>query len=111
KRFCDEDGTLKTSATAEQIKDGSAWPCKCGHTSVVDFLLQRGIEADARLKSNGKTGLHWAAYGGPVETVKLLLKRNAAVNTKDESYGGTPLGWALYGWGERPPGGNRGKYY
>jgi hypothetical protein len=81
------------------MKDGFAWACEFGRTSVVDLLLQRGIEMDVKLEHDGQTGLHWAAYGGHVDTVKLLLQRGAPVDTKDETYDGTALGWALYAWG------------
>ncbi|MBA2527734.1 MAG: ankyrin repeat domain-containing protein [Pyrinomonadaceae bacterium] len=92
------------------MKDGFAWACEFSRTRVVDFLLQRGMKVDAKLKHDGETGLHWAAYEGHVDTVKLLLERGAPIDVKDESYGGTPLGWALYGWGasERD---QRGDYY
>ena len=98
-RFFDGDGRLKPTATVQQMRDGFAWACEFGRTDVVDFLLQRGMTVDARLKHHGQTGLHWAAYSGHLETVKLLLDRGAAVDAKDEAFGGTPLGWALYGWG------------
>src|SRR5215470_12627272 len=99
KSFFKSDGSLKPSATRQQMKDGFAWACEFGRTGVVEFLVARGIEVDARLKHDGQTGLHWAAYGGHVDTVKLLLQHGATVDAKDESFGGTPLGWALYGWG------------
>src|SRR5437867_1632810 len=99
KSFFKEDGSLKSPATQEKMKDGLAWACEFGRTSVVEFLLQRGMKADAKLRHDGQTGLHWASYGGHVDTVKLLLQRGAPIDAKDESYGGTPLGWALYAWG------------
>ncbi len=103
--------SLCNDATKEQMLSGFAWACEFGRTSVVDFLLQKGIEVDARLRHDGQTGLHWAAYNGHVQTVQLLLERKAAVNVKDKSYDGTPLGWALYGWGDPPPEANRDGYY
>jgi Ankyrin repeats (3 copies) len=110
KSFFKDDGSLKTPATQQQLKDGFAWACEFGRTSVVDFLLERGMEIDAKLKHNGQTGLHWAAFGGHVDTVKLLLLRGAPIDAKDESFGGTPLGWALYGWGA-PESPGRADYY
>ena len=110
KTFFNDDGSLKSTATQLQLKDGFAWACEFGRTSVVDFLLQKSIDVDAKLKHDGQTGLHWAALGGHVDTVKSLLLRGAPVDVKDESYGGTPLGWALYGWGaQESPG--REDYY
>ncbi len=110
KSFFKDDGSLKSPATKEQMEDGFAWACEFGRTRVVDFLLQRGMKVDAKLKHDEETGLHWAAFEGHVDTVKLLLERGAPIDVKDESYGGTPLGWALYGWGasERD---QRGDYY
>lgn len=111
KGFFNDDGSLKANASKEQMKSAFAWACEYGRSSVVDFLLQNGIEVDARLRHNGQTGLHWAAYSGHSDTVKLLLERKAPVDGKDESFGGTPLAWALYGWGEPAPEGKRGNYY
>ncbi|HEX7286541.1 MAG TPA: ankyrin repeat domain-containing protein [Candidatus Angelobacter sp.] len=108
KSFFNPDGTLKSTATTEQMKSGFAWACEYGHTSVVEFLLRQGIELPIKLKHNGQTGLHWAAYGGHSDVVRLLLEQSAPVNIKDDTYSGTPLGWALYGWGESP---KRGSYY
>jgi ankyrin repeat protein len=100
--FFNEDGSLKPPATEQQLQDGFAWACEFGRTSVVDFLVRRGMALNVRLKHNGQTGLHWAAYGGHVDVVKLLLDRGAQVDVRDDSYGGTPLGWALYAWGGGP---------
>ena len=94
-----DDGRLKPPATEQQMKDGFAWACEFGRTSVVNFMLQIGTNIDERLKHDGQTGLHWAALGGHADTVRLLLQRGAPVDARDENYGGTPLGWALYGWG------------
>ena len=47
KSFFNEDGSLKPPATPAQLKDGFAWACEFGRTSVVDFLLQKGLEVDA----------------------------------------------------------------
>ncbi len=99
KSYFDDDGSLKPSATPQQMKDGFAWACEFGRSEVVEFLLQKGMELETKLKHDGQSGLHWAALGGHTRVVKLLLERGARVDIKDESYGGTPLGWALYGWG------------
>ena len=98
KSFFNDDGSLKPTATEQQVKDGFAWACEFGRTSVVEFLLEKSIKIDARLKHDGQTGLHWAAYSG-TKRRSMLLGRGAPVDAKDESHGGTPLGWALYAWG------------
>ena len=93
------------------MADGFVWACGFGKTSVVDFLLERGMDVAAKLKQHGQTGLHAAAAGGHVDTVRLLLQRRAPLDVRDDSFGGTPLGWALYGWsmGETPD--PRADYY
>jgi len=111
KNFFDREGKLKADATKEQLMSGFAWACEYGRTSVVDFLLQKGIGVDAKLRHDQQTGLHWAAYNGHLNTVQLLLERNASVNAIDESYELTPLGWALYGWNNPSPESNRDGYY
>jgi hypothetical protein len=100
KSFFHSDGSLKPPATAEQMKAGFAWACEFGRTEVVDFLLQKGLEAGAPLHpEGGETGLHWAAFAGHTDIVRLLLEQGAPVDVKDRRHDGTPLGWALYGWG------------
>jgi hypothetical protein len=109
KSFFYEDGGLKASATKEQMKSGFNWACEYGWTRVVDFLLQRGIDAGERHR--GATGLHWAALGARVETVRSLLERRALVDVEDETWSGTPLGWALHGWLDPSPEIVRDGYY
>src|SRR5215813_7574887 len=55
KSFFAEDGSLKPPATQKQLHDGFAWACEFGRTEVVDFLLQHGIELDAKLQHNRET--------------------------------------------------------
>src|SRR5262249_18594451 len=107
KSFFNEDGSLKPSATDQQLKDGFTWACEFGRTSVVEFLLDNGVgrvRLDARLKHDGQTGLHWAAYGGHADIVRLLLEHGAPVGARDQNYDGTPLDWALYAWRGGPDG-------
>ena len=93
------DGRLTGGATPGQVKDGFTWACEYGHTEVVEYLLDHGVDvAELLPRPHGQTGLHWAAYGGHPETVRALLKRGAPVDVKDRRFGGTPLGWALQGW-------------
>ena len=69
---------MKENATKKQMKDGFAWACEYGRSSVAEFLLDQGMEIDARLRSHGNTGLHWAAFNGHADLVKLLLARKGA---------------------------------
>lgn len=101
--FFDKTGRLKPPATHMQVIDAFTFACEFGRDDIVDFLLDRGMNVDARLKG-GATCLHWAAYEGHADTVRLLLERGAPVDAIDETYSGTPLGWALYAWGNVRPG-------
>lgn len=109
--FFNNDGSLKPPATEQQAKDGFALACRFGKTSVVEFLLQKGIKVDARLTYGAETGLHWAGFTGHVEIVKLLLQHHAPIDAKDERHGGTPLEWALYAWRTSPEGVELERYY
>jgi hypothetical protein len=77
--------------------DGFTWACEFGHSRVVEFLLDRGMDMTARVKHHGQTGLHWAAGGGHVETVRVLLQRGAPVDAIDDTWQGTPIQWAFFG--------------
>jgi len=72
KSFFSDDGSLKPSATREQMKDGFAWACQFRRTQVVEFLLDRGMEVNARLRHHAQAGLHWAASSGEAATVRIL---------------------------------------
>jgi ankyrin repeat protein len=99
--FFKKDGGLKANATKAQMESGFIWACEYGRTSVVTFLLDKGMRVDAR--PHGETGLHQAAYGGHTRIVRLLLQRKAPVEVQDSRYDNTPLGWALHGWLYPPP--------
>lgn len=85
---------LFSSATREQRNTGFFWACEYGRNSVVEFLLDNGVDVTAQDR-NGQTALHWAVIGGSVDTVRLLLARNAPLQVVN-SYGGTLLGQARW---------------
>ena len=109
KTFFDANGALKPDATQAQMKSGFKWACQYGRLAVVEFLLERGL--DASEIHRGETALHCAACGGHADIVRLLLKRKPPVDVKDKSFDAPPLGWALYGWSESAPGPKREGYY
>lgn len=92
------------AASQEQLKEAFTWACAYGRTTIVDLLLDNGVEVNARLRQHRETGLHRAALGGHVEIVKLLLDRKAPINIQDETFGGTPLGWALHAASQKESG-------
>jgi hypothetical protein len=92
--FFHDNGSLKASATRAQMSAGFLWACEYGRTSVVDFLIKKGVDLRAG-QNTGLTGLHWAVVGGQLDTIRLLLKRGAPLEAKNV-YGGTALGQALW---------------
>lgn len=68
-----------------------------GNTKVIELLLERGAELDARRGPKGETPLHWAARATNMEAVKVLLK--AGADPKLYCNGSTPLLMANRSWG------------
>jgi Ankyrin repeats (3 copies) len=95
--FFSHDGSLRPPSSNTQMNHGLGWACEFGHTAVVDFLLRKGVNTEAKLR-HGETALHWAAFGAHLEAVKLLLDHGASVDVIDKTYRSAPLGWALHGW-------------
>lgn len=73
-----------------------ALTCACflGRTSVVEFLLNKGVDP-LRGDGTGLNGFHWAANRGQLGAVKLLIERKASLETKS-MYGGTVFGTAVW---------------
>jgi ankyrin repeat protein len=89
--FFHPDGRLR--ASQKQLDAGFGWACLYGRTSVVEFLLDKGV--DLRAQSYGQTALHWAVIGGQIDIIRLLLARGAPLEEKN-TYGGTVLGQTLW---------------
>jgi hypothetical protein len=110
KSYFDGDGSLIPDATQEQLKEGFLHACGYGRNSVVEFLVEKGVDP-ATQSGGGQTGLHRAAVGGHAEVVKQLLQCKAPIGARDSTFGGSPLEWALHGWGERADEGERSHYH
>jgi ankyrin repeat protein len=108
-RFVSDQGRLRGGATRAELLEGFSFACGYGHAETVEFLLQRGVDVDVRMKGHGDghTGLHVAAYHARVEVVELLLRHGADVHAIDDTWRTPPLSWALTGWSrkENQPGG------
>ncbi len=53
-----------------------------GNASVVDLLLKRKADPNARSEEDGSTALMWAANAGQIEMVRRLLAAGASVSIK-----------------------------
>jgi ankyrin repeat protein len=82
------------SVTREQLESALVSASFNGATTVVEFLLDRGVDVDAQ--AGGFSGVNAAATGGRLDAVRLFLSRGASLETRNR-YGGTSLGGALWG--------------
>jgi len=95
--FFDEHGALVPDATGEQLTRALLNACGYRHIEVVRFLLEKGVDPNARNRG-GETALHWASFGPDPEIATLLLQHGAALDARDEGFHGTPLDWTLFAW-------------
>jgi ankyrin repeat protein len=87
-----------------EVRDEGKWPALhgaaihgaagSGHEAVVQLLLEKGAEVDAKTGC-GATPLHWAAWNGHRAVMRLLLKEGAAIHARSHS-GATALHWAAW---------------
>ena len=93
KTYFNEDKKLKDESNRVQMEKGMMWACEFGHTSIVEFLLDAGFEADHQVE--GMAGLHWAVIGARPETIHLLIDRGASLENVNQ-YGGNVLNATLW---------------
>jgi ankyrin repeat protein len=87
--------TVQTSSPSDhELQAGFRHACGYGRKSVVEFLLDKGVDLAAH-GGDGQTPLHWAVVGGQLEVVKLLLRHNPPLDAVN-MYGGKVLGQALW---------------
>lgn len=66
-----------------------------GHHALVEWLLARGGNANARADAQSRhTALHSAAWNGDLQMVRQLVAAGADPAARDEEHDATPLGWA-----------------
>jgi len=63
---------------------------KAGHDDIVEFLLSKGADVNARTALSRSTPLHQAAKAGYTEIARQLIEHDADVNARDH-HQDTPL--------------------
>lgn len=82
------------NAEPETMAEAFAAACWLGHAKTAEFLLDKGVDPYAGMRS-GLAGFHWAASSGKLDVIKLLVERKVPMEVKS-MYDSTPLGQALW---------------
>jgi ankyrin repeat protein len=64
------------------------------HAAVVDVLLRRGLDPNARERGDNTTALHWAAAAGEIDAVRRLVDAGADVVGDGDDHELGVIGWA-----------------
>ena len=65
-----------------------------GHLAIVELLLERGLDVNAREAGDNTVALHWAAAAGHVDVVKRLVEAGSDVIGAGDDHGLEIIGWA-----------------
>lgn len=97
----DGDGSVLPHAISERgisghpLQDAFRLACVNGRVEAASFLLDRGVEIDARLAQGG-TALHDAILWSHPDVVDLLLVRGADPSVRHRRWNATALDFASY---------------
>ena len=64
------------------------------HFGVVDLLLRRGLDANAREEGDNTTAMHWAAAAGKLDVVRRLADAGGEVIGEGDDHELAIIGWA-----------------
>ena len=65
-----------------------------GHSSIVDELLKRGLDANTRERGDNTYAMHWAAASGHLDVVRRLADAGGDVVGYGDDHEGEVIGWA-----------------
>jgi ankyrin repeat protein len=68
-----------------------------GHLPIVDLLLERGLDVNAREKGDNTYAMHWAAAAGRLDVVRRLADAGGDVVGHGDDHALEVIGWAT-GW-------------
>jgi len=84
----------KFDSEPEALAECFAASCWLGQVEIAEYLLDKGIDPYAGMKT-GLSGFHWAASSGQLDVIKLLIERKIPAEIKG-MYDNTVLGQALW---------------
>ena len=82
------------TAEPETMAELFAAACWLGHVKCAEYLLDKGVDPHAGMRT-GLSGFHWAASSGKPDVIKLLIRRKVSPEVKG-MYDNTVLGQALW---------------
>ena len=86
-------GSPETDDPAEVVAEAFVFAAANDRKEVVDYLLDTGVDVDARPYRN-TTALHLAIQFGRLGMVRHLLNRGASVTIEDGNHRSDAMGWA-----------------
>ena len=91
KAALDDGIDLKNKTTDQDHVQTFCTAVTKGNFSIVKHLLEKGVNVDTKINSNGITPLFKASENGHTEVVKLFLKKGAEIDVKVSDMEITPL--------------------
>jgi ankyrin repeat protein len=70
-----------SSGADSHLDRALVWACAYGRSSVVELLLEHGVDPSAQ-DGHGRTGLEWAAANGHTEVVELFWRHGARLRSR-----------------------------
>jgi ankyrin repeat protein len=72
---------------------------QAGHLAVVNFLIARGLDVNARERGDNTVPMHWAAASGHYDVVRRLADAGTDVVGRGDDHALEIIGWATC-WGQ-----------